>query len=210
MKVTFKNQIKSIDELREVIGFPRELVQKKSINFVDEHCKDFIAKSPMLFISTANENGSCDVSPRGDPAGFVDVLDEQYLVLPERPGNKRCDSLVNLLSNPHIGLIFIIPGLKETLRVNGKAILSRDKDLLKKYEVNGKCPEVGIIVEVEECFIHCAKAFLRSKLWQAETWPEKEQLPIVAKLLADHINSSNFSKEEIQAGLEESYKKRLY
>ncbi|MDO6435874.1 pyridoxamine 5'-phosphate oxidase family protein [Cyclobacterium sp. 1_MG-2023] len=210
MKVTFKNQIKSIGELREVMGFPREMVQKKSINFIDEHCKDFIAKSPMLFISTANENGSCDVSPRGDPAGFVGVLDEQYLVLPERPGNKRCDSLVNILSNPHIGLIFIIPGLKETLRVNGKAILSRDKDLLNKYEVNGKCPEVGIIVEVEECFIHCAKAFLRSKLWQAETWPEKEQLPKVAKVLADHINSSNFSKDEIQTVLEESYKKRLY
>jgi hypothetical protein len=210
MKVTFKNQIKSIDELRELMGFPRELVQKKSINFIDEHCKEFIAKSPMLFISTANENGSCDVSPRGDPSGFVDVLDEQYLVLPERTGNKRCDSLENILSNPHIGLIFIIPGLKETLRINGKAILTRDKDLLHKYEVNGKCPEVGIIVEVEECFIHCAKAFLRSKLWEPETWPEKAQLPIVAEVLADHINSSNFSKEEIQTVLEESYKKRLY
>lgn len=210
MKVTFKNQIKSIDELRAVMGFPRDLVQKKSINFIDNHCKEFIAKSPMVFISTANENGSCDVSPRGDPAGFVDVLDEQYLVLPERPGNKRCDSLVNILSNPHIGLIFIIPGLKETLRVNGKAILCRDEDLLQKYQINGKCPEVGIIVNVEECFIHCAKAFLRSKLWEPETWPEKKQLPSVAKVLADHINSSNFSKEEIQNVLEESYKKRLY
>ena len=210
MKVTFKNQIKSIDELRAVMGFPRDLVQKKSINFIDNHCKEFIAKSPMVFISTANENGSCDVSPRGDPAGFVDVLDEQYLVLPERPGNKRCDSLVNILSNPHIGLIFIIPGLKETLRVNGKAILCRDEDLLQKYQINGNCPEVGIIVNVEECFLHCAKAFLRSKLWEPKTWPEKKQLPSVAKVLADHINSSNFSKEEIQAVLEESYIKRLY
>lgn len=164
----------------------------------------------MLFISTANKEGSCDVSPRGDPAGFVDVLDEQYLVIPERPGNKRCDSLVNILSNPQVGLIFIIPGLKETLRINGKAILIRDKDLLQKYQVNGKNPEIGIIVEVEECFIHCAKAFLRSKLWEPEAWPDKEQLPLVAKVLADHINSSNFSKEEIQNVLEESYKKRLY
>ncbi|AEL27802.1 pyridoxamine 5'-phosphate oxidase family protein [Cyclobacterium marinum] len=210
MKVTFKNQIETLEELRGVMGFPRELVQKKSINFIDEHCKSFIAKSPMLFISTANKEGSCDVSPRGDPAGFVDVLDEQYLVIPERPGNKRCDSLVNILSNPQVGLIFIIPGLKETLRINGKAILIRDKDLLQKYQVNGKNPEIGIIVEVEECFIHCAKAFLRSKLWEPEAWPDKEQLPLVAKVLADHINSSNFSKEEIQNVLEESYKKRLY
>ncbi|MBR9776749.1 MAG: pyridoxamine 5'-phosphate oxidase family protein [Cytophagales bacterium] len=210
MKVTFKNQIETLEELRGVMGFPRELVQKKSINFIDEHCKSFIGKSPMLFISTANKEGSCDVSPRGDPAGFVDVLDEQYLVIPERPGNKRCDSLVNILSNPQVGLIFIIPGLKETLRINGKAILIRDKDLLQKYQVNGKNPEIGIIVEVEECFIHCAKAFLRSKLWEPEAWPDKEQFPFVAKVLADHINSSNFSKEEIQNVLEESYKKRLY
>ncbi|WP_339680693.1 pyridoxamine 5'-phosphate oxidase family protein [Cyclobacterium marinum] len=210
MKVTFKNQIETLEELRGVMGFPRELVQKKSINFIDEHCKSFIGKSPMLFISTANKEGSCDVSPRGDPAGFVDVLDEQYLVIPERPGNKRCDSLVNILSNPQVGLIFIIPGLKETLRINGKAILIRDKDLLQKYQVNGKNPEIGIIVEVEECFIHCAKAFLRSKLWEPEAWPDKEQFPLVAKVLADHINSSNFSKEEIQNVLEESYKKRLY
>ncbi|AKP53416.1 pyridoxamine 5'-phosphate oxidase family protein [Cyclobacterium amurskyense] len=210
MKVEFKNQINTLEELREILGFPRELVQKKSINFIDGHCKNFIAKSPMLFLSTANKDGSCDVSPRGDPAGFVDVLNEQYLVLPERPGNKRCDSMVNILSNPHIGLIFIIPGLKETLRINGKAILSRDKDLLEKYQINGKCPEVGIIVEVEECYIHCAKAFLRSKLWEPETWLEKEQLPVVAKVLADHINSENFSSEEIASVLSESYLKRLY
>ena len=117
---------------------------------------------------------------------------------------------MNILSNPHIGLIFIIPGLKETLRINGKAILSRDKDLLEKYQINGKCPEVGIIVEVEECYIHCAKAFLRSKLWEPETWLEKEQLPVVAKVLADHINSENFSSEEIASVLSESYLKRLY
>ena len=210
MKIEFKNQISTVEELREILGYPREMVQKKEINFIDEHCKHYIAKSPMLLISTSNKEGKCDVSPRGDPAGFVTVLDEQYLIIPERPGNKRCDSLVNILSNPQIGLIFIIPGLKETLRINGKALLTRDKDLLEKQQVNGKFPEVGIVVEVEECYIHCAKAFLRSKLWQPETWLEKEELPVVAKVLADHINSENFSSEEIETVLKESYLKRLY
>ncbi|EPR68149.1 pyridoxamine 5'-phosphate oxidase family protein [Cyclobacterium qasimii] len=210
MKVEFKDQISTVEELREILGYPKEMVQKKAINFIDAHCRDYIAKSPMLLLSTSNEEGKCDVSPRGDPAGFVAILDERYLIIPERPGNKRCDSLVNILSNPQIGLIFIIPGLKETLRINGKALLTRDKELLEKHQINGKFPEVGIVVEVEECFIHCAKAFLRSKLWQPETWLEKEELPSIAKVLADHINSENFSSEEIETVLKESYLTRLY
>jgi len=210
MKVAIKNQINSIEELRAILGFPKELVKNKSINFIDAHCKDFIAKSPMLFLSTSNKEGSCDVSPRGDPAGFVDVLDKKYLIIPERPGNKRCDSLINILSNPHVGIIFIIPGLKETLRINGKAILTQDRDLLVKYQIKGKSPELGIIVEVEEAFIHCAKAFLRAELWDSETWPKKENLPAIAKVLADHVNSSDYSSEQIEAVLKESYKKRMY
>jgi len=210
MKVAFKNQISTVEELREILGYPREMVQKKAINFIDEHCKDYIAKSSMLLLSTSNKEGKCDVSPRGDSAGFVATLSARYLIIPERPGNKRCDSLVNILSNPQIGIIFIIPGLKETSQINGKALLTRDKELPEKHQINGKCPEVGIIVEVEECYIHCAKAFLRSKLWQQETWLEKEELPVVAKVLADHINSENFSTEQIETALNESYLKRLY
>jgi hypothetical protein len=210
MKVAIKNQINSIEQLRAILGFPKELVKNKSINFIDAHCKDFIAKSPMLFLSTSNKEGSCDVSPRGDPAGFIDVLDEKYLIIPERPGNKRCDSLINILSNPHVGIIFIIPGLKETLRINGKAKLTQDRDLLVKYQIKGKSPELGIIVEVEEAFIHCAKAFLRAELWDSETWPKKENLPVIAKVLADHVNSSDYSSEQIEAVLKESYKKRMY
>ncbi|WP_339926451.1 pyridoxamine 5'-phosphate oxidase family protein [uncultured Cyclobacterium sp.] len=210
MNDAFKNQISTVEELRGILGYPREMVKKKSINFIDAHCRNYIAKSPMLLISTSSKEGKCDVSPRGDPAGFVGILDERYLIIPERIGNKRCDSLVNILSNPQIGLIFIIPGLKETLRINGNALLTRDTELLEKYQINGKSPEVGIIVEVEECFIHCAKAFLRSKLWEPETWLEKEELPVVAKVLADHINSEDFSSEEIETVLKESYLKRLY
>lgn len=210
MKVPSKNQISSIGELREILGFPKELVQQKTINFIDSHCRDFIAKSPMLFLSTSNKEGSCDVSPRGDPAGFVEAIDEKHLVIPERPGNKRCDSLVNILSNPQVGIIFIIPGLKETLRINGKAVLTADKDLLTRHQINGKSPELGIIIEVEECFIHCAKAFLRAELWEPETWLKKEELPVISKILAAHINSENYSSEQIAAVLSESYINRLY
>ncbi|KAB2329932.1 pyridoxamine 5'-phosphate oxidase family protein [Cytobacillus depressus] len=208
--MVFKETISSEEELRELLGTPSRNVANKVINHLDHHCREFIAKSPIVFISTADANGHCDSSPRGDAPGFVHLLDDQYLVIPERPGNKRMDSLRNIIANPYIGLIFVIPGLEETLRVNGKAAIIKDSNILKKMEAHGKTPMLGIAVQVEECYIHCAKAFKRSKLWHHETWLSKAQLPSPSQILADHINLPDVNSETIQASLVESYSKRLY
>lgn len=181
-----------------------------TINYLDIHCKEFISLSPMIFISTSDDNGQCDVSPRGDAPGFVHILDETRLIIPERPGNRRIDSMRNILRNPQIGLIFIIPGLEETLRVNGEARIIKDKDLLCTMQVNGKTPLLGIGVIVEECFMHCAKAFKRSRLWEYDSWIENKKLPNPALIISKHTSKLGKTEEEISAGLKESYTKRLY
>ncbi|MDR6123868.1 PPOX class probable FMN-dependent enzyme [Bacillus sp. SLBN-46] len=208
--LSFKNKITTKDELRNLMGTPSERAQKKVINHLDIHCKNFISMSPFLVMSTANKSGHCDVSPRGDQPGFVLVLNDKQLIIPERPGNKRVDSMNNILENPFVGLQFLIPGLGETLRVNGKACIVTDEDLLEKMAVNGKAPLVGIGVEVEECFIHCAKALIRSGLWKPESWLDKKSLPRAAKILADHTNIKGITVDEVEASLHEGYEQRLY
>ncbi len=215
----FKNLITSRQALRSVVREPSELVIAKEINFLDAHCKSLIARSPFLLLATSNKQGRCDVSPKGDPPGFVQILDDKHLAIPDRPGNARLDSVENILENPRVGLLFIIPGTKETLRINGKAVLVRDDDILDKAKVDGKRPTLAIGVEVEEAFIHCAKAFIRSNLWKSETWPSLEDLPSFAKMLIDHVNAGpvnknqvriDASEKEFDAWLQEDYKKKLY
>lgn len=206
----FREVIQDETQLNELFGEPSRLVQNKTIHHIDEHCRDYIAKAPFLVLSTANAEGNCDASPRGDAPGFVHVLDDRHLVIPERPGNKRMDSLRNILANPHVGLIFIIPTLQETLRINGQACIIRDQEILEKMEVNGKVPTVGIGVQVEECYVHCAKAFMRSGLWQPEKWPEKETVPNMAKVLAAHVNLPDVTVKDVSTGLQDSYTNRLY
>lgn len=206
----FQNVIKSETELRELLGEPSDLVKRKSINYLDQHCQQFIQKSPFLMIGSSNHHGFCDVSPRGDHSGFVHILNENYLLIPERPGNKRADTLTNILQNPYVGILFLIPNLGETLRVNGTATMIRDEHLLQKMAVRNKMPLVAIAVKVEECFIHCAKSIKRSKLWYSETWFETEQLPKPAKILADHAKLPNIDEQTIAERLEQSYQNRLY
>jgi uncharacterized protein len=203
----FKNTVDYEEELRSMIGYPSELVKRKVIRYIDSHCIDFISKSPFVVLSTTDAEGFCDVSPRGDAPGFVYILDDKHLIIPERPGNKRMDSMRNILSNPRVGLLFIIPGMEETLRVNGKATLIRDEEILEKMKVKDRRPLIGIGVEVEECFMHCAKAFKRSQLWEPHSWASKESLPQASTILSAH---SNISKEDVTGLLEESYTKRLY
>lgn len=203
----FNQTIETEEELRSIIGFPSQLIRNKVITYLDEHCVNFISKSPFLVISTADDAGYCDSSPKGDNPGFVLVLDEKHLIIPERPGNKKIDSMRNILSNPRIGLLFIIPGMEETLRVNGKAAIVKDEELLEKMKFKGKKPLLGIGVEVEECFIHCAKAFKRSNLWQASFWPDKKTLPSASEILSDH---SKIPNQDVMDILEDSYTKRLY
>ncbi|REE94540.1 hypothetical protein A8990_101336 [Paenibacillus taihuensis] len=210
MKPFFNEIVHTDEELRSLLGYPSELVRNKVVTKLDRHCRDFIAKSPLVFVATSDASGACDVSPRGDTAGFVAVLDDTHLLIPERPGNKRMDALRNILANPQIGLIFIIPGLEETLRINGRACITKDPERLRPLEAHGKIPLLGIGIEMEEGFIHCAKAFKRSKLWEPASWPEQAALPNPARILVEHASRLGKTEEEIAAALRDSYEKRLY
>ena len=213
MSIKFKEIISTkeeFEEFRSFIGQPSQRAVNKVISFIDQHCRDFISKSPFLSLSTSNLEGQCDVSPRGDSPGFVTVLDEQHLFIPERPGNRRMDSAENIITNPNIGLLFYIPGLGETLRINGKAYICRDPELLEMNTVNGRVPLFGILVEVEECFAHCAKAFIRSELWNPDSWLAKENLPSVPQMLVAHAKIPNVTADQVSKELQEGYKSRLY
>src|SRR5213594_2046599 len=164
----FKHVVTTESELRDLLGSPSQRAIKKDVAVLDEHCRAFIARSPFLLLATSSATGRCDVSPKGDAPGFVLVLDDTHLVVPDRPGNRRLDGMGNLLANPRVGLLFLIPGKAETLRINGRAWIVRDEDLLERLAHEGRRPQLAIGVEVEECFMHCAKAFKRSKLWQTD------------------------------------------
>ena len=206
----FRDLVRSEEALRTLIGTPSELALKKQLGALDPHCRDFIAHAPFVLVATANAAGQCDVSPKGDAPGFVRVLDDRHLAIPDRPGNKRLDGMRNILGNPHVGLIFLIPGMEETLRVNGRGSIVRDASLLDRMVVNGKRPQLAIGVEVEECFLHCAKAFKRSGLWDPATWPAKSELPRAAQMLLDHIRPEGVTVDQLECQLEEGYRTRLY
>ncbi|RHW42019.1 pyridoxamine 5'-phosphate oxidase family protein [Neobacillus notoginsengisoli] len=168
----FKNIItaeEQFQELQQEIGLPSERSAKKVKRKLDEQAKKFIVKSPFLTLATSNADGRCDVSPKGDAPGFVCILDDNHLFIPERRGNRRMDSVQNILSNANVGLLFLVPGMEEGLRVNGQAFICRDPELLEKTAADGVPPLFGIGVKVEECFSHYSKAFYRSGLWESES-----------------------------------------
>jgi len=176
--VTAMRFITDEETLREHVGgAPRERSLRKQIGHLDEHARRFLSVAPFCVLATSGSDGSCDATPRGDDPGFARVLDEQTLALPERPGNRRLDSLRNVLANPHVGLVFVVPGITHTLRVNGTARLVADADFLDDMAVYGKRPLLALLVTVTECYFHCAKAFIRSRLWEPETWPGRESVP---------------------------------
>ena len=163
--------------LRDIVGRPTELVEAKLADHINELTRQFIEHSPFVCVATASAEGGLDVSPRGDPAGFVRVLDEHTLLIPERPGNKLADSLTNLLSDPRIALLFLIPGIGDTFRVNGEAVIVDDPELLAPSAIEGKVPRLGILVTVLEAYTQCAKALIRSDLWNSERHIERSELP---------------------------------
>jgi PPOX class probable FMN-dependent enzyme len=163
--------------LRALIGEPSEVVCAKISPRLNPLTRQFIERSPFLCLATADENGSCDVSPRGDPRGFVRVLDDTTLLVPERPGNRLADSLRNILRNPHVGLLFVIPGVTDTFRVNGRATLTTDAALLEPCVVEGKRPRLGILVDIETAYTQCSKALLRSQLWDPARFIDRSELP---------------------------------
>lgn len=184
----FKNVVESVAELRELMGDPvSPAVVDKTLPVLDAHCKTFVSRSPFLLISSSDSAGRMDISPKGDAAGFVEVIDDQTLAIPDRPGNQRFDTLCNLFESPRIGLMFLIPGKRETLRVSGRAQIVRDPGLLERMPANGKAPALAIVVHVEEAFFHCAKCMIRSRLWEPAGWPSLEGLPSLAQAMKDAV-----------------------
>lgn len=208
--VPFRDAVTSEEALRALVGRPSELAIRKEISHLDAHCRAFIARSPFVLIATSGASGRADVSPKGDPPGFVQVLDEHRLVIPDRPGNRRLDGMQNLLENPHVGLLFLIPGLEETLRVNGRAWIIRDEEVLARCAVMGKRPTLALGVYAEECFIHCAKAFKRAQLWQPDQWPDRAGLASPSEMLVDHARPKDMTVPQMDRLLQESYSKNLY
>ena len=195
----FRDLVTSVDTLRAIVGGePSEVARKKELAALDVHARAFIARSPFLLLGTSSTDGRCDVSPKGDAPGFVRVLDDHHLVIPDRPGNKRLDGMRNILSNPHVGLIFLVPGNDFTLRVNGRAAITQEPELLRSLTAQGKVPLLAIGVEVEEVFLHCARSFRRGRLWDQESWPGPDALPSMPGILYDQTNGA-MSLEALEA-----------
>ena len=195
MKRKFEDIITSEEELREIMGHPSELVIKKSIDYIDENCQLFIEQSPFIVISSSDKNGNFDASPKGDPPGFVKVLDKKTLAIPDRLGNRRADTFMNILQNPKVGMIFLIPGVKETLRISGEAQIVKDKKILELLAHKNKLPNLAMILHVEEAFLHCAKCIIRSKLWANIDKNAEQKAPTLAKSMVDHGKLDKTYKE---------------
>jgi len=207
--VMWRDLVTSVETLRAVVGGePSEVARRKELSALDVHARAFIARSPFLLLGTSSTDGRCDVSPKGDAPGFVRVIDDHHLAIPDRPGNKRLDGMRNILANPHVGLIFLVPGNDFTLRVNGRAAITRDPALLQTLEAQGKVPLLAIGVEVEEVFLHCARSFRRGRLWDQPSWPGPDALPSMPCILYEQTGGA-MSLEALEARNAESLA-RLY
>ena len=205
----FTDIITTEEQFRAVMGLPGRLVVEKIITHLDEHCCAFIARSPFVLLASAGAAGNLDVSPKGDPPGFVRVLDAQTLAIPDRPGNRRADTFRNLLRDDHLGLIFLVPGNQETLRISGRAKIVRDLWVREQMAHQGKVPDFALIVTVEKAFFQCGKCIIRSHLWEPEHWPDIDSVPSLAQALVDHSKPAE-NIEELQSMIDTSYRDRLY
>ena len=205
----FEEFVTSADDISAVMGKPSQRVLQKVSDHVDAFCRGFIAKSPFLVIGSQGAEGHVDLSPKGDPAGFVKVLDDKHLAIPDRLGNRRADTFRNVLENPKVGLIFLIPGKPETLRISGEARIVRDRGLRESMAVQGRLPDFAMVVFVERVFMHCAKCILRSKLWQPEAWPDRAGTPSLAEVMVKNAEL-DITTGEMQAIIDKSQQERLY
>ena len=200
--------IEDIAEIREIYGVPAERAVKKQLPRLEKHSRAFIALSPFLVIASSDPSGRCDASPKGDAPGFVRVLDDVTLLIPDRLGNNRVDTIGNLVSCPGVGLIFFVPGLRETLRVNGRARITTEAALLESCIVQGKVPRSGILVTAEEVYFHCGKALIRSDLWNPEKHTAQADFPSLGRIITEQIGTG--SVEDAERSTADSYRTRLY
>jgi hypothetical protein len=203
--------ISSEADLRARYRAPSELAIKKQLDHLDGNCRRFIALSPFLCLATAGEKGT-DNSPRGDAPGFVEVLDDRTLLIPDRPGNNRLDSLANIVRNPQVGLLFLIPGVTETLRVNGRARIITTPEILERFAVDGRTPATTILVETQEVFLHCSKALIRSRLWQEDARVDRKVLPSLGRMIAEAAerNPAAATVADYDARIAKSIEEALY
>jgi PPOX class probable FMN-dependent enzyme len=208
MENSANHRVSNVAQLRAIIGEPGELVPKKVLRTLDELAANFIGRSPFLVLATTDEEGNLDASPKGGGAGFVAIENEHTLAIPDRKGNKLIFGLQNILANPNVGLIFMIPGTDETLRVNGSAELTVDPVLMERLAERGSPAHLAIRVHVRECFFHCAKAFIRSQLWHPESWPQREKISW-GKYFASKIGLDQESARKLDEMVEHDYKHNL-
>ncbi|MFL5960852.1 MAG: pyridoxamine 5'-phosphate oxidase family protein [Gaiellaceae bacterium] len=194
-------------QLRSILGEPSELVQGKIADRLNPLTRQFVERSPFVVVASGRPDGGLDVSPRGDPAGFVRILDERTLLLPDRPGNKLADTLTNLLADDRIALLFLIPGVNDTFRVNGRARIVDDAELLAGSAVEGKAPQLGILVEVEEAYTQCPKALVRSELWNPERHVDRSDLPSSGEILRA-VADPELDVDEYEEARTERYRRR--
>tara|TARA_B100001142_G_C14270481_1_gene630690 strand:- start:213 stop:902 length:690 start_codon:yes stop_codon:yes gene_type:complete len=207
--IEVEESIKTKDQLRSFIAPPNKRVADKVIDYVDELACKFIAASPFIVLSSHRQDGHLDLSPRGDPAGFVKVLNQKTLIIPDRTGNRRMDTFENILTDPHVGLFFLIPGNKDTLRISGKAALVRDKSLAKQFTEQGSVPQMLMLIHVERVLSHCPKCILRSGLWDKDKDKDLSQIPSLAEMMVKHSKLS-MSIEEMQMIIDRDAKTRVY
>lgn len=210
MAAPFEHLVTTFEELREELyPEPPAKAWAKEVPLLDEHCRDFIERSPFALLGSSDAQGRCDVTPRGGPPGFARVLGPDRLAFADLTGNRRLDAFRNVLENPRVGLLFLIPGLRETLRVNGRAYLTRDPVILRACDVPDRTADLAVGVVVETAFLHCAKALIRSKLWEPASWPAPEELPSPAEILRDHVGSTA-TVADVERELAEAYSQRLW
>lgn len=201
--------IATTEQLRTIYKAPGTTAVGKELRRLDGHCRNFIERSPFVLIGSSDGEGNADVTPKGDRPGFVLIIDDTTIAIPDRPGNNRLDTLENILVHPAVGLLFLIPGMNETLRVNGHARLTADPDLCDRLSVEGRRPQCAIIVSVRAAYLHCAKAFLRSGLWQPSTWIDRATMPTLGQMLKDQLELAD-SAEKTDKWLETAYRNSMW
>lgn len=205
----FEAVVGSLDDIREHIREPVPQVIAKVVDHIDEISRKYIEKSPFVVLASASSEGYPDISPKGDPAGFIKVLNEKYLAIPDRPGNRRVDTFKNILQNPYVAVIFLIPGKGETLRITGECRIVRDQALRESMAVKGRIPEFAIVVHVERVLIHCPKCVIRANLWQPDAWPDSSDTADIGEAMIAHAHLET-TPEELQAVAEKEGLTDLY